>query len=149
VVITTAAIPGRPSPLLVTADAVRKMAPGSVIVDLAAERGGNCELTKADETVVENGVTIFGPTNLASEVPQHASQMYAKNIVTLLQLLTKNGELAIDLKDEVIRETLAAKDGQVQTPRLRETLGLGPLTLPPEPAPVTHLAIDLPRPGGA
>lgn len=140
VVITTAAIPGRPSPLLVTADAVRRMAPGSVIVDLAAERGGNCELTRADETVVENGVTILGPTNLASEIPYHASQMFAKNAVTLLQLLTKNGELTIDLKDEIIRETLAAKDGQVQSPRLRETLGLGPLLQPPEPAPINHLA---------
>jgi NAD(P) transhydrogenase subunit alpha len=140
VVISTAAIPGRRSPLLITADAVRKMAPGSVIVDLAAERGGNCELTKADQTVVEGGVTILGPTNLPSEVPQHASQMFAKNVVTLLQLLTKNGELVIDMKDEIIRETLAAKDGQVQTARLRETLGLGPLALPPEPAPLNHLA---------
>jgi NAD(P) transhydrogenase subunit alpha len=140
VVITTAAIPGRPSPLLVTAEAVRSMPRGSVIVDLAAERGGNCELTRADETVVENGVTILGPTNLASEVPQHASQMFGKNIVTLLQLLTKNGELVIDLKDEVIRETLAAKDGQVQNARIRETLGLGPLVLPPEPAAVNYLA---------
>jgi NAD(P) transhydrogenase subunit alpha len=140
VVITTAAIPGRPSPLLVTADAVRKMPKGSVIVDLAAERGGNCELTRADETVVENGVTILGPTNLASEIPQHASQMFAKNIVTLLQLLTKSGELVIDLKDEIIRETLAAKDGQVQNLRIRETLNLGPLVQPPEPAPINNLA---------
>lgn len=140
VCITTAAIPGRPSPLLVTADAVRRMAPGSVIVDLAAERGGNCELTKPDQVVDENGVTIFGPTNLASEIPQHASQMYAKNAVTLLQLLTKNGEIDIDLNDEVIRETLAAKDGQVQTPRIRETLGLGPLMLPPGAPAVEHLA---------
>src|SRR6185436_19570403 len=114
----------------VTAEAVRRMAPGSVIVDLAAERGGNCELTKADQTVVENGVTILGPTNLSSEIPQLASQMFAKNLVTLLQLLTKKGELDIDLKDEVIRETLAAKDGQVQCQRIRETLGLGPLALP-------------------
>jgi NAD(P) transhydrogenase subunit alpha len=140
VVITTAAIPGRPSPLLVTAEAVRKMPRGSVIVDLAAERGGNCELTRADETVVEGGVTILGPTNLPSEIPQHASQMFAKNVVTLLQLLTKGGELVIDLKDEVVRDTLAAKDGQVQNARLRETLGLGPLVLPPQPAPATHLA---------
>jgi NAD(P) transhydrogenase subunit alpha len=140
VVITTAAVPGRRSPVLVSADAVRRMARGSVIVDLAAERGGNCELTKPDETVVENGVTILGPTNLPSEVPQHASQMCAKNLVTLLQLLTKNGELVIDMKDEVIRETLAAKDGQVQTPRLRELLNLGPLVQPPEPAPINQLA---------
>jgi NAD(P) transhydrogenase subunit alpha len=140
VVISTAAIPGRPSPLLVTADAVRKMARGSVIVDLAAERGGNCELTRPDETVIDRGVTILGPTNLASDIPQHASQMFAKNLVTLMQLLTNSGELVIDLKDEVVRETLAAKDGQVQNARLREMLGLGPLLQPPEPAPINHLA---------
>jgi NAD(P) transhydrogenase subunit alpha len=140
VIIATAAIPGRQSPLLITADAVRGMAPGSVIVDLAAERGGNCELTKADQTVhvdVAGGgsVTILGPTNLAAEIPQHASQMYAKNAVTLLQLLTKKGVVDIDLKDEVIRETLATKDGQVQNQRLRDLLNLGPLALPPgEPA---------------
>ncbi|HYO24852.1 MAG TPA: NAD(P) transhydrogenase subunit alpha, partial [Lacipirellulaceae bacterium] len=146
VVICTAAIPGRPSPLLVTADAVRRMAPGSVIIDLAAERGGNCELTRANETTfVESspggGVTILGPTNLASEIPQHASQMFAKNVVTLLQLLTKKGAIDIDLKDEVIRETLAAKDSQVQSQRLRDMLNLGPLALlPGEPAP-EHLAM--------
>jgi NAD(P) transhydrogenase subunit alpha len=140
VCIATAAIPGSQSPLLVTADAVRRMAPGSVIVDLAAERGGNCELTKADQTVIENGVTILGPTNLSSEIPQHASQMFSKNLVTLLQLLTKKGELDIDLKDEVIRETLAAKDGQVQCQRLRDTLGLGPLALPAGEPAIEHLA---------
>jgi NAD(P) transhydrogenase subunit alpha len=116
------------------------MARGSVIVDLAAERGGNCELTRPDETVIEDGVTILGPTNLASDIPQHASQMFAKNLVTLMQLLTNSGELVIDLKDEVVRETLAAKDGQVQNARLREMLGLGPLLQPPEPAPINHLA---------
>jgi NAD(P) transhydrogenase subunit alpha len=140
VVISTAAVPGRRSPLLITADAVRRMAKGSVIVDLAAERGGNCELTKADQVVVESGVTILGPTNLSSEVPQHASQMFAKNLVTFLQSLTKKGELVIDLKDEVIRDTLAAKDSQVQNPRLREMLNLGPLLQRPEPAPMNHLA---------
>ncbi|HMP07993.1 MAG TPA: NAD(P)(+) transhydrogenase (Re/Si-specific) subunit alpha, partial [Lacipirellulaceae bacterium] len=123
-----------------TADAVQRMAPGSVIVDLAAERGGNCELTKPDQIVVAHGVTILGPTNLASDVPQHASQMYAKNITTLLQLLVKQGELDIDLKDEIIRDTLAAKDGQVQTPRLRDMLGLGPLALPPGEPAIEHLA---------
>jgi NAD(P) transhydrogenase subunit alpha len=141
VCIATAAIPGRPSPLLITGAGVRRMPRGSVIVDLAAERGGNCELTKADQTVVtENGVTIFGPTNLPSEIPQHASQMYANNVVTLLKLLTKNGQVDVNLADEVIRETLAAKDGQVQPSRLRELLGLGPLTLPPAAPPVDHLA---------
>ena len=140
VCISTAAIPGKPSPLLVTADGVRRMRPGSVIVDLAAERGGNCELTKGDEIVVEHGVTILGPTNLPSDVPQHASQMYAKNLVTFLDLLLKEGELDIDLNDEVIRDTLAAKDGQVQNERLRGILGLEPLVKEPTSPPVDHLA---------
>ncbi len=140
VCISTAAIPGKTSPVLITANAVERMKPGSVIVDLAAERGGNCELTQADQTVVAHGVTIFGPTNLSSEVPQHASQMYAKNLVTFLQLLAKKGELEIDLKDEVIRDTLATKDGQVQNQRLRDMLNLGPLVLPPSSPPIDHLA---------
>jgi NAD(P) transhydrogenase subunit alpha len=140
VCITTAAIPGKPAPRLVTTAAVEKMAPGSVIVDLAAERGGNCELTQADKTVIHNGVMILGPTNLASEIPQHASQMFAKNVVSLLQLLTKKGQLDIDLRDEVIRETLAARDGQVQPERIRQILGLAPLVLPPTTPPIDHLA---------
>ena len=140
VCISTAAIPGRPSPLLVTADAVRRMRSGSVIVDLAAERGGNCELTQADQTTVESGVTILGPTNLPSEVPQHASQMYAKNLVTFLLHMTKEEKLDIDFKDEIIRDTLAAKDGQVQNQRLRDMLDLGPLTNPESSPPIDHLA---------
>ena len=140
VCITTAAIPGKPSPLLVTKNAVERMKPGSVIVDLAAERGGNCELCQADQVVVEHGVTILGPTNLPSEVPQHASQMYAKNLATFLLLLTKDGKLEIDLKDEVVRDTLAAKDGQVQNQRLRDMLGLEPLVLPDASPPDNHLA---------
>ncbi len=132
VVITTAAIPGKPSPRLVTAEAVQGMQPGSVIVDLAAERGGNCELTVADETVVCHGVTILGPTNLAAEVPLHASQMFAKNVATLLAHLTKNGRLEINLDDEITRETLVCRGGQVTHPRLRELLGLGAAA--PEPA---------------
>ncbi len=140
VCITTAAIPGRPSPLLVTADGVRRMRPGSVVVDLAAERGGNCELTKPDEIVTEQGVTILGPTNLPSEVPQHASQMFAKNLSTFLLLLTNEGQLDINLQDEVIRDTLTAKDGQVQNQRLRDMLDLGPLVLPETTPPTNHLA---------
>ncbi len=127
VCISTAAIPGRPSPLLVTADAVRRMRTGSVIVDLAAERGGNCELTQADQAVVEHGVTILGPTNLSSEVPQHASQMFAKNLATFLLHMTKEEKLDIDFDDQIVRETLAANDGQVQNQRLRDLLELGPL----------------------
>ena len=123
VVITTAAIPGKKSPVLVTADMVKGMAPGSVIVDLAAERGGNCELTRADETVIVHGVTILGPTNLASTVPYHASQMYAKNVTTLVQHLVKDGQLTLDLEDEITRETLVCTGGQVVHPRVKESLG--------------------------
>jgi len=142
VCITTAAIPGMPSPLLVIEDAVRRMDPGSVIVDLAAERGGNCELTEADQTVTAHGVTILGPTNLPSEVPKHASQMIAKNLVTFLLHMTCDGQLEIDLKDEIVRETLTTKDGQVQNERLRNMLGLEPLLLPVASPPVDHLAGD-------
>lgn len=123
-IITTAAIPGRKSPVLVTAEMVRAMAPGSVIVDLAAERGGNCELTRGDETVVENGVTILGPTNLPSTVPLHASQMYARNLTTFLAHLLKNGELHLDLTDPIVHDTLVTRDGAVVQPRVRELLGL-------------------------
>jgi NAD(P) transhydrogenase subunit alpha len=140
VCICTAAIPGKRSPILLTASAVERMRPGSVIVDLAAERGGNCELTLANETVVTHGVTIMGPTDLVSEAPQHASQMYAKNLATFLLLMTKKGEFQIDLKDEVVRETLVAKDTQVQNQRLRDMLHLGPLVLPPAAPPIDHLA---------
>jgi NAD(P) transhydrogenase subunit alpha len=120
VVITTAAIPGRRSPVLVTAEMVAGMQPGSVIVDLAAERGGNCALTRADETVVAHGVTILGPTNLPATVPHHASQMYAKNITTFLKhLLTTDGRLALDSSDEITRETLITSGGEVVHERVR------------------------------
>ena len=123
VVITTALVPGRTAPILVTAEMVAGMAPGSVVVDLAAERGGNCELTKGDEVVVApNGVTVLGPTNLTSTVPYHASQMYAKNISTLLLHLTKDGALALDLDDEITAGTLVSHEGQVVHPRVQELL---------------------------
>ena len=121
VVVTTAAIPGRPAPLLITADAVRAMGAGSVIVDLASERGGNCELTRAGETIVEDGVQIMGPLNLPATVPTHASQMYSHNISTFLRhLLTEEG-LQFDMEDEITRETLVMRDGQVVHPRIRES----------------------------
>ncbi len=124
VVITTALVPGRTAPVLVTAEMVAGMAPGSVVVDLAAERGGNCELTKGDEVVVSpDGVTVLGPTNLTSTVPFHASQMYAKNISTLLLHLTKDGALALDLDDEITAGTLVSHHGRVVHPRVRELLG--------------------------
>jgi H+-translocating NAD(P) transhydrogenase subunit alpha len=97
------------------------MAPGSVVVDLAAEQGGNCELTRAGQTVVENGVTIMGPVNLASTVPYHASQMYAKNISSFLLHLAKDGG-KLNMEDEITRETLVARDGQVVHPRVLEAM---------------------------
>ena len=123
IIITTAAIPGKKSPVIITADMVKGMMPGSVIVDLAAERGGNCELTKLDETVVVNDVTIFGPSNLATTIPFHASQMYAKNLVTFMKELTKDGELNLDMENEVLLGTLLTRDGSVVLPRVKELLG--------------------------
>jgi H+-translocating NAD(P) transhydrogenase subunit alpha len=141
VVISTAAIPGKPSPRVITAEAARGMVPGSVIVDLAAERGGNCELTKGDEVVVDSGVTILGPTTLPSEVPTHASQMLANNMLNFFKLITKGGELKLNLEDEVVRSTLAAYQGEVTSPQVRELLGLAPLQPPAVGSPpVDHLA---------
>jgi NAD(P) transhydrogenase subunit alpha len=134
VVITTAAVPGKRAPILITTDAVRRMAPGSVIVDLAAERGGNCELTRVDEAVDAGGVTILGPSNLPATVPFHASQMYGKNMATFLQHLVKKGEIVIDVGDEITRDTLVTRDGEVVSPRVREAAGLAPL---PQPAATT------------
>jgi len=124
VVITTAVIPGKKAPVLVTAAMVAGMAPGSVVVDLAAERGGNCELTRPDQTVVEHGVTILGPTNLPSTVPYHASQMYAKNVATFLLHLAPGGKLTIDPDEQIARETLVTSGGEIVHPRIREILGL-------------------------
>lgn len=126
VVITTAAVPGRKAPILVTRQMVHGMSAGSVIVDLAAERGGNCEVTQAGATVVEHGVSVMGPLNLPATVPSHASQMYGRNIVTFLKnMLTKEGALNIDLNDEITRETLVARDGEVVNPRVQALLGVG------------------------
>ena len=141
VCITTALIPGKPSPRVVTAEAVHGMAPGSIIIDLAAERGGNCELTRADEVVIEHGVTILGPTNLPSEVPTHASQMYSKNVANFLKLITREARFHLNLDDEIVRDTLAAHRGHVVNPTLRQLLNLEPLQTPsPESPPVDHLA---------
>lgn len=130
VVITTAAIPGKPSPKLITAAAVSAMHPGSVIVDLAAERGGNCELSKPDQRVVEQGVIILGPTNLPAEIPNHASQLFSGNVVKFLLHLVKDKQLSLALDDEIISETLVAHEGEVVHPRLRKMLGLTPLEAP-------------------
>jgi NAD(P) transhydrogenase subunit alpha len=123
VVITTAAVPGRKAPILVTREMALGMSPGSVIVDIAAERGGNCELTKAGETVVVNGISIVGPVNLPSTVPGHASQMYARNIVTLLKnMMTKTGELNIDMSDEITRDSIVVRDSEIANPRVQALL---------------------------
>lgn len=124
VTITTAAVPGKKAPILVTKEMVEGMHPGSVLVDLAAERGGNCELVKPGETIDVNGVTIMGPLNVPSTIPYHASQMYAKNMSTFLLNMIKDGALTIDMEDEIIADTLVARDGDVVSPRIREALGL-------------------------
>ena len=131
VVITAAVIPGKKSPVLVTKDMVEKMAPGSVIVDLAAERGGNCELTKPDEIVVNHNVTIIGEFNLAGAVPYHASALYARNVSAFLQHLVKDGTLQLDMKDEIIRETMVTHNGEVVNARVREFFGLPALQSTP------------------
>jgi proton-translocating NAD(P)+ transhydrogenase subunit alpha len=129
VVITAAVIPGKKSPILVTREMVQGMAPGSVIFDLAAERGGNCELTRTGQTVIEHGVTIIGAINLASGVPYHASQMYARNVTAFLLHLVKNGKLQLNLEDEIIRETLVTHNGEVVNERVREFFSM-PVSTP-------------------
>ena len=120
VVITAAVIPGKKSPVLITADMVKGMAPGSVIVDLASERGGNCELTRTGETVRQYGVTIIGAINLASSVPYHSSQMYARNISTFLAYMMKDGKLQLNQQDEIIRETMVTHGGEIVNTRVRD-----------------------------
>ena len=120
VVITAAVIPGQKSPVLVTREMVAHMAPGSVIVDLASERGGNCELTRPGEVVIEHGVSIIGWINLASRVPYHASQMYARNVTAFLLHLVQDGKLRLNLEDEIIRSTLVTRQGEIVNPRVRE-----------------------------
>jgi NAD(P) transhydrogenase subunit alpha len=130
VVICTALIPGQKAPVLVTRDMLAKMRPGSVIVDLAAERGGNCEGTVADEPALVDGVTILGPTNLPAEVPVHTSQLYAKNIATFLAHLVKLGLPAVAIEDEICRDTLVTHGGKLVHPKVRERAGLAPLAPP-------------------
>jgi NAD(P) transhydrogenase subunit alpha len=124
IVITTALVPGEKAPLLITEDMVRGMRPGSVIVDLAAEGGGNCALTRRGETVVAHGVTLLGPLNLASSLPHQASQMYARNVAAFVQNLVKKGQVQLNLADPILRDTLLTREGEVVHPRLRERLGL-------------------------
>ncbi|XHX81017.1 MAG: Re/Si-specific NAD(P)(+) transhydrogenase subunit alpha [Stenomitos frigidus ULC029] len=123
IVITTAQVPGRKAPRLVTADMIAQMKPGSVVVDMAAEQGGNCEGSEAGKDVIRNGVTIIGPTNLPSTMPVHASQMYAKNLLTLVQYLVKDGVLTLNFEDDIISGTCVTHAGEVRNQRVRDLLG--------------------------
>jgi NAD(P) transhydrogenase subunit alpha len=131
-VITTAQVQGKKAPVVVTADMVEGMQKGAVIVDLAAEQGGNCELSRPDEEVVEHGVRILGPTNLPAAAPFHASQMYAKNLANFVALLVEDGQLVIDLEDEIVGGTIVTRDGRVVCSRVLEALG--------EPVPASEAA---------
>jgi NAD(P) transhydrogenase subunit alpha len=136
VVITTAAVPGRAAPRLISKETVERMRPGSVIVDLAAETGGNVEVTKAGETVHHHGVAVMGQVNLPSTMPVHASQMYAKNIQNLLDLLIKNGAFAPDYNDEIVKGTVITRNGEVVHEMTKQRLGdAGPPSTPPPPPP--------------
>jgi NAD(P) transhydrogenase subunit alpha len=126
VIITTAQVPGRRAPVLITADAVRTMQPGSVIVDLAGDSGGNCELAKAGETVVEGGVKVIAPLDLPSEMATHASQLYAKNVENLLDLMVSDeGELALDFDDEIVAGACITHQGEIKNERAREAAPVG------------------------
>lgn len=142
VVITTAQVQGAKAPVIITEEMVKAMAPGSVVVDLAAEQGGNCESTRAGETVDVNGVQVIGPINLTATVPTHASLMYAKNVANFIGLMIVDGAVALEVDDDVVRDCLVASGGQVLNPRLRETLGLEPLAPPPVPEPPADTATD-------
>lgn len=120
VVIATAQVPGQRAPLLISSETVARMTPGSVVVDLAAERGGNCELTRPGETVTAHGVTVIGPLNLAATVPHHASFMFSRNACTFLDLIVREGRLHLDTADEIVRETLVVRDGDLLHPRIAE-----------------------------
>ncbi len=124
VVITTASVPGKKAPLIITREMLPGMPPGAVIVDLAAEQGGNCEATRAGETLVEQSVTVIGPMNIASSVPYHSSQMYSNNVTAFLQHLITDERVKFDLNDEITRETLVIRSGEIVQPAIRELLGL-------------------------
>jgi NAD(P) transhydrogenase subunit alpha len=124
VVITTAGVPGKKAPVLVTRAMVEAMRPGAVVVDLMAEHGGNCEVTKAGSTEILGGVSVLGPANVVSALGGHASQMYSRNVLNFLKLIVKKGELTLDTEDEIIREVLVTKGGEVVQPRVREALGV-------------------------
>lgn len=123
VVITTAGVPGKKAPVLLTREMVEAMRPGSVVVDMMAEQGGNCEVTKAGETVTLGAVSILGPTNVVSNLGAHASQMFSRNLLNFLKLIVKKGELVLDMEDEIVRDVLVARGGAVIQPRVKDALG--------------------------
>jgi H+-translocating NAD(P) transhydrogenase subunit alpha len=147
VVITTAVVPGKKSPVLVTKEMVAGMNLGAVIVDLAAERGGNCELTRPDEVIVVHGVTIVGSINLASTVPYHASQMYAKNVTNFLLHIVKEGVVQLNLEDEITRSTLVTQAGEIVNPRVREFYSLPQLASQSAAAPGLQPRAEVARDG--
>ena len=130
VVITAAVVPGKKSPVLVTRDQVEAMAPGSVVVDLASERGGNCELSRMGEQVVHHGVKVIGTINMASSVPYHASQMYGRNLTNFLLHMVKEGQLVLNLEDEITHNTIVTRDGEIVNPRVREFFNLPAAVVP-------------------
>jgi NAD(P) transhydrogenase subunit alpha len=130
VVISAAAVPGKKAPVLVTEEMLKGMRPGSVVVDLAAEQGGNCEASEPGKDVVRHGVTVLAPLSLATTIPHHASQLYAKNVANFVVNMTKKGELQLDADDEIVRDSMLTRDGEVVHPRVREALGLAPLATP-------------------
>jgi NAD(P) transhydrogenase subunit alpha len=130
VVISAAAVPGKKAPVLVTAEMLGGMRPGSVVVDLAAEQGGNCEASEPGKDVVRNGVRVLAPLSLATTIPHHASQLYAKNVANFVVNMVKKGELQLDADDEIVRDSMLTRGGEVVHPRVREALGLAPLPTP-------------------
>ena len=135
VIITTAQVQGTKAPQIITTEMIKGMAPGSVIVDLAAEQGGNCEPTVAGETVDVDGVSVIGVVNLPGEIPVHASQLFGKNVANFMGLMVVDGKIDIDVDDDVIRDSVVARGGDVVNNRVREALGLEPLPEPEPPAP--------------
>ena len=125
VVITTALIPGRQAPILIPSGLVERMKPGAVIVDIAAEQGGNCEETVAGETVVKNGVSIIGPFNLPGTVPGHASELYARNVLAFVEVILEEGQVKLDFEDEVLKDSVVTHDGEVRHAPTAELLGGG------------------------
>ena len=123
VVITTALVPGRRAPILVTEEAVKLMKPGSVVVDLAAEQGGNCELTEPGQTILAHDVKVAGPLNVPSTMAEHASQLYARNIEALLGLMIKDGQLELDFEDEVIAGACITRDGEIVNEAAKQAAG--------------------------